>query len=225
MQSEALVAAGRRGEELRYVTEHFRDLQGLYFAPFWAWLLLLVLVRASTQLSGRHLLLEISLTALFPLAGIPCANAWYKRYGVVQAHTPEPKPLSILDTNPPRRRSVLGFLIVLVGISIVFTATLLSRRLDEYRAVLNLWIALVFTVPRCFYSAPAILTIQLRRGLYIVGSAIIFFVVLCIPLMGPLHSSRWFLLEIICTTLLALSLYDHWLLNHLLRACPEASYD
>ena len=61
--------------------------------------------------------------------------------------------------------------------------------------------------------------------LYIAGSAAIFFAILSVPFVPLLHSSKWLLLEIVCTTLLVLSLYDHWLLNHLLSARPEVSYD
>ncbi len=227
MQSETLIATTRRGEELRYVTEHFRDLQGLYFASVWAGLLMLVLLCSPTRPSGIHLLFVFGIAALFPLVGVPLAHAWYKRYGMVKG-TPEiqyPRPLSILDTSPPRRRYAPGLVVVMSGIWIVFTGTILFHRLDEYRAALNLWIVLVLTVPRCFYPAPAIPSIQLRRVLYITCSAIIFFSVLSVPFMGPLHSSGWLLLEIVCATLLVLSLYDHWLLSHLLRARPEAFYD
>ena len=39
MNTDALLAASHGGDELRYVTEHFRDLQGLRLAPVWVLLM------------------------------------------------------------------------------------------------------------------------------------------------------------------------------------------
>ncbi|MFY9938324.1 MAG: hypothetical protein WAK33_15705 [Silvibacterium sp.] len=226
--TDALPATTHRGEELRYVTEHFHDLQGLYFAWFWAGLLFLCFLSSSTHLSRGHVLIvAVSIIALFLPVGVPCIHAWYKRYGMVQNRAPEiseAKPLSILDTKPaPRRTPVLFW--AWLGIWGVFVGTGLFRGLDAHRSALNLWISLWLTLPRCFYPAPANGFIQLRRALYIAGSAAIFFAILGVPFVPLLHSSKWLLLEIVCTTLLVLSLYDHWLLNHLLSARPEVSYD
>jgi hypothetical protein len=41
MHNDALLTSTTRGEELSYVTKHFRDLQGMRMAPAWAALLLL----------------------------------------------------------------------------------------------------------------------------------------------------------------------------------------
>jgi hypothetical protein len=41
MQTAALHDVSSQGQELRYLTAHFRDLQGLRMAPFWLELLVL----------------------------------------------------------------------------------------------------------------------------------------------------------------------------------------
>jgi hypothetical protein len=228
MHTDALPATTRRAEELRYVTEHFGDLQGLYFAWLWAGLLLLFVLRAPGRISREYLLIgTVSLFALFLLVGIPSIRARYRRYGVVETRDPQmvqPKPLSILDTSPAPRRSP-GLLWAWLGIFAVFVGAGLFRDLDRYRGALNLWFVLWLTVPKCFYPVPANGFIHLRRFLYIAGSATIFFTILSVPIVPLFHSSRWLLPEIVCATLLVLSLYDHWLLNHLLSARPEVSYE
>lgn len=229
VHTDTLLASTRRGEELRYVTEHFHDLQGLYFAWFWAGLLFLCFLSSSTQLSRGHILIvAVSIIALFLPVGVPCNHAWYKRYGMVQNRGPEfypSRPLSILDTNPAPRRRSSGLFWAWLGIWAIFVGTGLFRGLDAHLSALNLWVALWLTVPRCFYPAPANGFIQLLRALYVAGSAAIFFAIFSVPFVPLLHSSKLLLLEIICATLLVLSLYDHWLLNHLLTARPEVSYD
>ncbi len=225
-RTDVLSATTRRGEKLRYVTEHFRDLQGLYFAWLWAGVLFLGLLSSSTRISREHvLIIAAGILALFLGIGIPCTHAWYKRYGMVENRAlPESRPLTLLGTNPAPRSSP-GLLWALLGVLAVFFGTGLFRGLDSYRGALNLSVALLPTLTRCFYAAPANGSIQLRRVLYIAGSATIFFAILSVPFVPILHSSKWLLLEIVCATLLVLSLYDHWLLNHLLTARPEVSYD
>jgi hypothetical protein len=229
MQTDIMLATSRRGEELRYVTEHFRDLQGLYFAWFWAGILLLSLLGESMLLSRRHLLIVmVAVIGLSLAVGFPCIRARYKRYGMVESLAPESshgRPLSILDTTPAPRRYTSGLFWTLLGSSTIFVGAGLFRGLDVYRGGLNLWITLWFTMPKCFYPTPESGVIQLRRALYIAGSATIFLAVGGTPFLGPLHSSRWLVLEIISATLLILSLYDHWLLNRLLTVPPGVSYD
>ena len=41
MQTATLSDASSQGQELRYLTAHFRDLQGFRMAPFWGALLVL----------------------------------------------------------------------------------------------------------------------------------------------------------------------------------------
>jgi hypothetical protein len=89
MQTAALPDASRREEELHYITEHFRALQGLRLAPLWAALLLVAVVTPLFQLSRWHAA-EISIIAVIAFAAIwlPWSHAWYRRnYGIIAAHS------------------------------------------------------------------------------------------------------------------------------------------
>jgi hypothetical protein len=228
IRADAIAGLSRRAEELRYVTEHFRDLQGLYFAWFCGGLLALLLLSSSGRISRGHLLIVAACFFALLLAGIPCIRAWYRRYGVVERHDPETQrtwPPSILNERTAPRRFASGLFWMALGIWAIFVGMGLFRSLDAYRGVLNLWIALLFTMPRCFYPAPANGFIQLRRALYIVGSAIIFFTIFSFPFVPAVRHLGMVVPEIVCATLLVLSVYDHWLLGHLLSGRTEAVYE
>jgi hypothetical protein len=206
MQSAVLPDANSRGEELRYLTEHFRELQGLRVAPLWAVTLLVAIVAPLLRLSRWHAL-EMLIVGWVTLAAIciPWSAAWYRRtYGRIVA--------------PARRQPVPGLGFALIAFMIVFAGSALFSSLDRYRGAFNLWIALIFTLPTCFYVAPSSAFIRLRRVLYIAGSAIIFLLPGSVPF---LHPSRWLLISAFSATLLLLSLYDHWLLRHFLH--PDTS--
>jgi hypothetical protein len=210
MYTDALLTSTTRGEELSYVTRHFRDLQGMRMAPAWAALLLLAIVSASIGLSRGHVAgVGILIIALFFAVWLPWSGAWYKRhYGLVANLAPQYVP---------------GLSWAMIAFLVVFVGTGIFGRLDAYRGVLNMWICLLFTLPVCFYPAPASIPIRLRRALYIVGTLAIFSTIGSVPF---LHESKWLLLAVITATLLLLNLYDHWLLNQLLtRNQPESSHD
>lgn len=92
MNSDALLAASRGEDELRYVTEHFRDLQGLRLAPVWVLLMGIGSLRATTRLSLWHVLeIAILLAVLFVVVWLPWSKAWYnRRYGTVEKPTIPP---------------------------------------------------------------------------------------------------------------------------------------
>src|ERR1019366_3215136 len=83
MNTDALLVASHVGDQLRYVTEHLRDLQGLRLAPVWVLLMGIGVLRASTRLSARHVVeIAILLLVLFVIVWLPWSNAWYnRRYG------------------------------------------------------------------------------------------------------------------------------------------------
>ena len=211
MQTAALPDASPREEELRYVTGHFRALQGLRLAPFWAAMLLLVIVASSFHVSPWHLV-ETMIIGVIALTAIwlPWSHAWYRRhYGTIVKPTPQP--------------AAPGFAFTMVVFMIVFVGRSVFSSLDQYRGAFNLWIALLFTLRPCFDVGPPSIFIRLRRALYIAGSAAIFFIPGSVPF---LHPSKWFVLSTISATFLLLSLYDHWLLHHFLHpGTLEISYD
>jgi hypothetical protein len=211
MQTAALPDASRRGEELHYITEHFRALQGLRLAPLWAALLLVAVVTPLFQLSRWHAA-EISIIAVIAFAAIwlPWSHAWYRRnYGII--------------VTPAPRLAAPGFAFTMVVFMIVFAGTAIISSLDRYRGAFNLWIALIFTLRPCFAIGPPSVLIRLRRALYTAGSAAIFLIPGSVPL---LHPSKWLVISAVSATLLLLSLYDHWLLHHFLHpSTSEISYD
>ena len=211
MNTDALLVASHVGDQLRYVTEHLRDLQGLRLAPVWVLLMGIGVLRASTRLSARHVVeIAILLLVLFVIVWLPWSNAWYnRRYGMVE--------------KPAIQPNGAGLFWAMIALTAIFVGTAVIPSLDPYRGSLNLWAVLLYTVPRCFYFAPATIVIRLRRALYIAGSLSIIFL---IGSLLFLHPSKWIVLAALCSMLLLLNLYDHWLLDHLLNDTrPELSGD
>jgi hypothetical protein len=210
-QSAALPDASCPGGELRYVTQHFRALQGLRLAPLWGASVLLAVVAPLFQLSRWHAT-EILISAVIAFAGIwlPWSHLWYRRhYGTI--------------VNPTPQSSASGFMIAMVIFLALLVGSALFQSLDRHRAALNLWIVLLSTLPPCFYLGPPSILIRLRRALYIAGSVILFLIPCSVFF---LHPSKWLVLFSISATLLLLSLYDHWLLHYLLhKRTPEITYD
>lgn len=85
---EAALPDFQRDQELRYVTGHFADLQGLRMAPFWAAILALDMA-GPTWASSRSLTMwTASGTLLLTVAWVIYGGRWYRRrYGVI---TPRP---------------------------------------------------------------------------------------------------------------------------------------
>jgi hypothetical protein len=211
LQSAAFPDASCSGGELRYITAHFRALQGLRLAPFWAASLLVAIVAPLFHLSRWHAA-EILIAAVIALAAIclPWSHGWYRRnYGTIMNPTPQPAPL--------------GLRIAMLIFAALFIGSALFQSLDRHRGALNLWIVLLFMLPPCFYPGPPSIFIRLRRALYTAGSAALFFIPCSVFF---LHPSRWFVISAVSGTLLLLSLYDHWLLHHFLHpGALEISHD
>jgi hypothetical protein len=211
LHSTALPDPRCPGGELRYITQHFRVLQGLRLAPLWAATLLIAIAVPLFQLSRWHAG-EIFIIAVIAFAAIwlPWSHAWYRRnYGTIVTPTPQEAPL--------------GLKIALLIYAAFFIGSALFPSLDHHRGALNLWFSLWFTLPPCFYPGPPSIFIRLRRALYTAGSVILVFIPFSILF---LHPSRWFVISAVSGTLLLLSLYDHWLLHNFLHpSAPEISHD
>jgi hypothetical protein len=201
MYSDALLAASRRGEQLRYVTEHFYDLQGLRSVPFWAaWLLLSVFEPAARPWHRYFVGIWILFLLLFFAVWLPWISDWYKRYyGKV-----------MVDSSRSDRLRIYLLMLFLLALP----AGLLFPSLGAYSGYLGPWFVFLITLPRCLHAATAVIPIRLGIFLYIGGSLAILFLIGCAPFV---HLSVWVVNAEVCATLLALSLYDHWLLNHLLN--------
>jgi hypothetical protein len=221
MHTEATLAGRRHGEELSYVTEHFRDLQGMRVAPFPAAFLLLIGVATSIRLSRWHIAdLTVLILVLFFAVWQPWSKAWYKRhYGFVEIS--------------PRQPSAPGLHWAMLALLAVWAGTMVFRSLDPYRSSVNMLCFLFFVLPKCFYPASVSILIRLRRALYITSALVILAIIWRTVAIrytigrAPFpDSSKWLALTGILATILLLSLYDHWLLHHLLiNPRREPSHD
>lgn len=210
MHSDALLAASRRGEELRYVTEHFRDLQGLRSVTLWIASLLLAGLAAMTRLSHRQYVgMTVLVLLLFFAVWRPWIDRWYKRhYGTVMGTSSQSDTLRIY--------LLMLFLLAMVVAGVLFGS------LKSYLAYPGLWpvfLALpawfwptmLFTLPGSLQTAS--IPIRVHRLLYMAGNLAVLFLIVSFPF---LHLSAYLVNAILSGTFLALSLYDHWLLNYLL---------
>jgi hypothetical protein len=218
MRTEALVALSRRGEELRYVTEHFRDLQGLRSAPFWAGLLALSYVAMTHPLSRWHYAM-LALAIVFVSFGWLIWSArWYRsRYGAVT--NPEPRVpsgiISIMHPEPPPQRAMgSGYAAVNFVLLFLWIVPMLFERFHRRENQFGLLILTLIVLPRCFHAVPASGPIRMRRALAIIGT-----VAVLVTDLNFLFArvGKWTNLAVVCATLLLLDLYDHWLLTRLLR--------
>lgn len=226
MQTDAILPSSPRGEELRYVTEHFNDLQGLRIAPLWAGLLALSLTMISHDLVHWYFAVA---TMVFLLSGgwMYWSKTWYSsRYGVVvdpDFSEQRSEIISIMhpSVRPPRwtrsRPLTVNFLLLMA-----FIAPMFYPRLHNSTEV-GLLAFVFFVLPRCFYSVPQNTIIQMRRLLAIFGMIAICVISVC----GLLHpANKWLYLTWSWAILLLLDLYDHWLFTRLLKGSSmEASYE
>jgi hypothetical protein len=188
-------------EDLQYVTEHFNDLRGLLTAPLWAGMLVAAAL-CQGESSKRHMLL-LCVSAVVPSAiWIPWIWHWYKRhYGAVAG-----RPIEL-------GRGFFWVSMLVIGLNIGIPVFSKGSHLSTAGGLLPY---LAFAIlPKCFYTTPESSPIRLRRAFYIAGSIFILATTLG-AFFG--HLSRWIYLYVDLWSLLFLNLYDHWLLNHLLRS-------
>jgi hypothetical protein len=209
MYSDALFSASRFGDQVAYATQHFQDLQGLRYVPLWAAWLLLSAFSESTRLPQRDFVeINILILVVFCAAWLPWIGRWYRlRYGIVMAAP---------------SRSGARKLAVFTWFLLTLAATLLFPKLDVYRSCLHLWPVFFFVLPSGLHLPPANLPIRLRFVLYVVAILSLLALIGCAPV---LHLSVEAVQGGFCAALLAISLYDHWLLKHLLNGAHRSSYD
>jgi hypothetical protein len=200
MYSDVLFSASRRGDQVGYATQHFRDLQGLRYVPLWiAWLLLSAFSEATRLPQRRFDEINILILVLFCAAWLPWISRWYRlHYGTVM-------------TAPSRSDTRKIYL--LMCFLLALPASLLFHSLDAYRGYLYLWPVFLFVLPSGFDLPPANLPIRLRFLLYVAVTLALLLLIGCAPV---LHLSVGTVQASFCGALLAISVYDHWLLKHLL---------
>ena len=224
MQTEALIDSSHHGQELRYVTAHLRDLQGLRMAPYWTALLVL----SSMEWSGAFRRWQLGFAALaFTVAQfgwLYWSGRWYEqRYGVVKNPELPVRSRLISIMNPEKRPPRTPNYGQRYGqAAVLFLTWAVAIMPDTFHRTGELWrlvlILMAFqVVPRCFYPVTNNWSIRLRR---ILACAAL------LTITGIYFSYRfarmgfWIFLALQFAILLLLDLYDHWLLNRLLSGNP-----
>jgi hypothetical protein len=217
MRTKVLSDTSERSEELRYVTVHFQNLQGLRSAPCWLSFCILAGVAASGVLSS-HTMAWVALgIAVLNFCGYFAIGNWYsRRFGVVKK-TEAAVPSGLISImNPAVRTRASSYDQTQTVIFMLWVASMvpqLFRRVDHQSGLFCL-IAITFAiVPRLVFSSSSIGLVRLRRAASIAAAASIGLMYLSY-LYGQI--GRWQLLEVLFVALLLLDLYDHWLLARLL---------
>jgi hypothetical protein len=233
MHASTFEDASTEGQQLRYVTAHFRDLQGLRMAPFWGALLILTSLANAGSFLREHLAWAAFAVTAAQFGWLYLSGRWYeRRYGVVK----EPEPpvrsglISILhpETRPQRTPNryygyysgVFSVLFPIWGLSFVPGLFLGHRAQPGGFALL---LAAYQIVPRCFYPVTGDWSVFLRRILAVAA---------LVAMVGIYLEYRfaqikfWTWMALLLSFPLLLDVYDHWLLNHLLNTdFTEASHE
>lgn len=157
MQAKALLGEDRFGEELRYVTQHFADLQGLRAGPVWASLLLLPLFFGPSASVRRVAFAAVTL-GVSALAWFIWSGRWYeKRYGFVRNQSFTPDTASGLHWAG---LAVLGLLVCI----------LIFGDINHSSRYVPMLMGVNYILPKCFYSVSDSWPIRFRRVSYIAGA-------------------------------------------------------
>jgi hypothetical protein len=225
MLTEALIDDSQHGQELRYVTTHFRDLQGLRMAPYWAVLMVMSSMESSITFRKWPLgFVALAFTAA-QFGWLYWSGRWYEqRYGVVKNPDFPVRSGLISIMNPEKRpprspnyqqRYGQGAVLFLIWALGIMPDTFHRPGESSWRLILLLMAFQI--VPRCFYPVTSNWSIRLRR---------IFSCAALLTIAGIYFSYRfarmdfWISLVLQLAILLSLDLYDHWLLNRLLSGKP-----
>ena len=227
MQTAALNDVSSQGQDLRYLTAHFRDLQGLRMAPFWLELLVLTSLAKTGSFSRGHLAWAAAVVIAAQFGWLHLGGLWYdRRYGVVK----EPEPavpsglISIMHpegtpqraANPLARRYgyVSGVNAVLCLLwAFTFVPDLFLGHLAQ-PGMFAFFVATFQVFGRCICPVTDNWSVVLRRVL--AATALI-------AMIGIYFDYRFARMDLLTwmalmfSFLLLLDLYDHWLLSHLLN--------
>jgi MFS family permease len=194
----------RRAQGLRYVTRHFDDLQGLITAPMAAAILISIL---GAQVGKRADFWWNAPLVLAPLLAWLAAGWYRSQYGRIVEE----------------QRSAAARLWPALTLAIVVLALLVLRgRFAGLTSSLALTISVIplFLLKAWAHTPPSLL-LRLRRWLNGIAALVLLASGLAAewPRHGAEPGREW--LSYFAATALMLSLYDHWLLGHLLQQPPE----
>ncbi len=199
---EKLEGAEGRDAELRYVTEHFRDLQGLQGAP--------ALIGGSLALMfvrdrGRHISLVLLgglCLLLLTFGWAAWLRRWYRaRYGAIT------KPKAASEEVAGAGLLTWAFFVLSAALCIA------PKRVSTANGLLFLE-AQLFLLPICFAAAPSNQCVLLRRLLYRVAAIATTALTTAAVFSSLTEKVAWLTF---CASLLCLGIYDHWLLSFLMR--------
>ena len=223
MKAATLNDISGQGPELRYLTAHFRDMQGLRMAPFWGALLVLTSLAKANSISRVHLAWAAVACTASQFGWLYLSGRWYeRRYGVVKEPDIPIRSglISILHPEAPPQRTgnrYYGYFSgVFAVLFLIWTLTLVPGIFLGHNAqpgTLAMMVTAYQIAPRCFYPVTRNWSVHLRR---------VFAVAAVLTLIGTFtgyqlaRMSLWTWMAVLLSVLLILDLYDHWLLNHLL---------
>jgi hypothetical protein len=216
MQTEVSLSRAHSTDEIGYVTQHFRDLQGLRLAVVWGIALAFGLLPTRwIHKPGQAIVLFLAAISIGALSFFFMPRWYQDRYGFL-AHSTSPQ-YHLLSLK-------IGlFTLLAIFFSCMFFANgaQLGKLLIPGLSILGM--GLFFMVRAC-EKVPSIPSIQVRRALALLVVATAAASILHI-FIGSWSSNRLFLPTI--TALFFAYLYDHWLLQHLLRRKrgPEMFHD
>jgi hypothetical protein len=226
MQAATLNDVSSQGQELSYLTAHFRDLQGLRMAPFWGALLVLTRLAKTGSFSRVHLAWAAVVLIAAQFGWLHLSGRWYeRRYGVVKEPEP-PVPSGLISIMHPEARSQraanplarrYGYLSGINAVLFLLWAfTFLPDIFLGHHTQPGLFAALLAAYqlfPRCIYPVTSNWSVLLRRIL--AATAMIAIVKIYLEFRFA-QMDLWTWMAVLFSVLLLLDLYDHWLLNHLL---------
>ena len=209
---EKLEGAEGRAADLTYVTQHFKNLRGLLWAPLFPLFCPLLVARVSYGAKLSTALIIYAVLVAATIAWTVWMKSWYERkYGNVQRSS-----IAKVETRPGL------FWVRILSISGLI-AICYFRGGSHNIGIVWLWITCDgILINRCFEAAPRNRLIRLRRNLY-TAATVIFYAAMMRGVAAPLHVVPYLVGS---SGFCLLGLYDHWLLNHLLRPIPlEARND
>lgn len=202
MLERATFAGSQRSAELRYLTQHFDDLQGLRLTPVWIFLLVRPLL-SPPHLSMRANTVALSIIVLALYLWLRSIQRMYRMScGVVLKPTQNESVRTWLHA--------VRFLSCLPLVINVASLIMSGRSLiDPISAIIPLLISL-FLLPRCLDRAPDYGILQLRLWLYRAATCgLVFLAVTSVFWSSGMRLTP----EILAGTLLLLSLFDHCVLQ------------
>jgi hypothetical protein len=223
MQTMTLGDTSVPDRQLRYVTTHFRDLQGLRMAPFWAALLVLTCMVRADSASREHLAAAAFAFGVAQFGWLYVSGHWYERhYGVVIA--PEPavrsEVISIMETETPSlrapNRSFGHNSNKLAVMFLIYALVLLPGMFFGLRGrpgELAMMVTVFQILPRCLYPVTGDWLVLLRR-IFACSALVAIFGIYIQYRFAQMNLWTW--MAALLSILLLLDLYDHWLLNHFL---------